>query len=102
MRAARTLLLLLTLCLAAGLPACSLYRADKCFVPPEQYEDARALYIETGSLEIVQRRMEEKQWRICIRNEVTYRLQKEFQVLPEEIEPVGNVAAQAEAANATN
>ncbi len=80
--------MLILVVVSAVLAGCTLYSSDHCWVPEDQYLDARTLYIQTGSLEIVKRRMEEMQWRICRRNEVVYRLQREFEVLPEEL-PAG-------------
>lgn len=73
-----TLVLSLTL-------GCSLYRNDHCYVPDEQYAQARTMFIQTGSLDLVQRQLEDLQWRHCKVNETMYRLQKEFEVLPEEV-----------------
>ena len=70
---------------ATGPTGCALYRNDKCWVPPEQYDEARAMYLQMGSLDLVEQRMIEQQWRLCRRNEVLYRLNKEFEVLPEEL-----------------
>lgn len=63
---------------------CSLYRNDHCFVPDEKYSQARDLYIRTGSLELVERTLVDLQWQSCMVRETVYRLQKEFEVLPEE------------------
>jgi hypothetical protein len=64
--------------------ACSLYRNDRCWVPPEQYSLARDVFIQTGSLDLVRQRLEDLQWERAKINEALYRLQKEFEVLPEE------------------
>jgi hypothetical protein len=81
--------------LAMGPASCALYRNDRCWVEDEQYKLARDLYVETGSLELVRLRLEESQWKRCKINEVVYRLQQEFRVLPEELpaEPTGQPAA---------
>ena len=72
--------------LALALPGgCALYRNDRCWVPDDQYAYARELFIATGSLELVERQLADLEWRRCRRNEVVYRLQKEFEVLPEEL-----------------
>lgn len=73
------------LLLACGLSGCALYREDKCWTPPEQYQIARELFIQTGSLDLVRERLKDLQWRNCRINESIYRLQKEFEVLPEEL-----------------
>ncbi len=83
----RSAQIFLTLLALAALPGCAgfldLYRNDRCFVPDDRYAYAREQFIQTGSLDLVQLRMEELQWQRCERNEVLYRLQKEFEVLPE-------------------
>ncbi|MEN6627771.1 MAG: hypothetical protein ABFD69_16210 [Candidatus Sumerlaeia bacterium] len=73
--------------LAAALTAagCSLYRNDRCYLSDEQYAVARELFVQTGSLDLVQQRLVALQWKISERNEAVYRLQKEFEVLPEEL-----------------
>lgn len=77
-------------CLAATLLAggmaggCALYRNDHCYVTPDKYTLARNLFIETGSLDLVERRLHDLQWQRCEVNEAIYRLRKEFEVLPEE------------------
>lgn len=76
--------MLLLLAGAASFSGCALYREDRCWVPEDQYLDARQLYITTGSLDLVIQQLEEMQWRRCKINEIRYRLEKEFEVLPEE------------------
>jgi hypothetical protein len=63
---------------------CALYRNDRCWAPPEQYALARDLFIQTGSLDLVQRSLVDLEWETCKINEAVYRLQKEFEVLPED------------------
>lgn len=70
---------------ALMLSACALYRNDKCFLSDEQYGVARELFVQTGSIDLVQQRLTALQWLTCERNEAVYRLQKEFEVLPEEL-----------------
>jgi hypothetical protein len=77
---ALTIVLALSLTLGSS---CALYRDDRCWVPPEQYSLARDLFIQTGSLDLVTRNLEDLEWERCKVNEVVYRLQKEFEVLPE-------------------
>ena len=73
------------LAIMTGPSACSLYRNDRCYVPEDQYELARDVYVETGSLDLVEQRLIDSQWKRCKINEVVYRLNKEFSVLPEEL-----------------
>jgi hypothetical protein len=81
----RALRLALPIALAALATGCALFPNDRCYVPHEQYLTARDMFVQTGSLDIVERRLEEFQWRRCKINEILYRLEKEFQALPEEI-----------------
>lgn len=81
-------MLLLLVCAATILGAaasCSLYRNDRAYVPNEQYLYARDLYVETGSLDLVQQRLNALEWAPGKINETIYRLQKEFAALPEEL-----------------
>lgn len=83
-RAVATVLIAAGLLGAAGCAALiDLYREDRCWVPDDMYATAREYFIQTGSLDLVRRRMEDMEWKRCQRNEVVYRLQKEFEVLPE-------------------
>ena len=76
-------------CLCAMLFAgCALYRNDRAWVPKEQYQYAREMFIQTGSLDLVQRRLTDMKWRRAKVNEIVYRLGKEFEVLPEELPTV--------------
>jgi hypothetical protein len=71
---------------AAGLMAlalagsCALYQKDRCYLEDEEYALARELFIESGSLELTQLRLEDFDWRRCAVNEAVYRLMKEFEV----------------------
>lgn len=80
----RTLALVGLLAAAIAPAACGLYRNDRCWVAPEHYALARQSFLETGSLDITRQRMELAEWRRCEINEVLYRLNKEFEVLPEQ------------------
>jgi hypothetical protein len=64
---------------------CSLYRNDRCYIPDDQYAKAREMFIQSGSLDLVERQLTDMEWRRCRINEAIYRLQKEFEVLPEEV-----------------
>ncbi len=50
-----------------------------------EYAVARELFIQTGSLDLVEKRLVEFEWQRPERNEALYRLRKEFEVLPEEV-----------------
>jgi len=84
MQVLRRSVLSLGLCLAALATltptSCALYREDRCFAEDYEYESAREIFAETGSMDLVRRRMEEIGWRRCLQNEITYRLTKEFEV----------------------
>jgi hypothetical protein len=72
--------------LCLGLTAgCALYRNDHCWVAEPQYQTAREMFLATGSLDLVQARLTDMQWRRCKVNEILYRLGKEFDVLPDEL-----------------
>lgn len=43
----------------------------------------REMYLRTGSLDLVERQLDDLQWQRCKINETIYRLGKEFEVLPE-------------------
>jgi hypothetical protein len=59
---------------------CGIYRRDKCYVDDTRYTQMRDIFVESGSIELVKRRMDELQWMRCEKNEVLYRLKKEFEV----------------------
>ncbi len=61
--------------------ACALYRNDRCYVEDDQYRIAYNLFIESGSLDLVQRELKDFEWRRCAINEAVYRLEKEFEVV---------------------
>lgn len=62
---------------------CALYRNDKCYVEDIDYALAKGIFVESGSLDVVARQMDFLEWKRCEKNEVLYRLQKEFQVAAE-------------------
>lgn len=66
--------------LFASLTGCALYRNDKCYVEDRDYRLAKELFIESGSLDAVRKQMELMEWSTCEKNEVVYRLSKEFEV----------------------
>lgn len=72
--------LLLAICTTS---ACSLYTKDRCYVEDEDYGLARIIYLESGSLELVELRLESFEWRRCAINEAIYRLTKEFEIIDE-------------------
>lgn len=72
--------LLLSLALLAP-AACALYRDDRCYVEDEQYQIAYNLFLESGSIDLVERQLRDYQWRRCKINESLYRLRKEFEVV---------------------
>ena len=69
--------------LGAGASSCALYRSDRCIVDDWQYEIAHDMFVETGSLAVVQSRLRDYQWKRCEINECVYRLEKEFEVVSE-------------------
>jgi hypothetical protein len=63
--------------------SCALYSQDRCYVPDNEYALAHDLFVQTGSLDLVEKSLKDQEWETCKINEALYRLQKEFQVLPE-------------------
>ncbi len=61
------------------------YANDHSWISDRQYAVARELFIQTGSLDLVEKRLVEFEWQRPERNEALYRLRKEFEVLPEEV-----------------
>lgn len=62
---------------AAG---CSIYRNDRCYVDDLRYDVMRRAFMQSGSIEIVRQEMDRLQWARCEKNEVLYRISKEFEV----------------------
>jgi hypothetical protein len=62
---------------------CALYRNDRCWVSPEEYAQARDIFLQAGSLDLVHKRLDDLDWKTSKINETLYRLRKEFEVLPE-------------------
>ena len=77
LRAALVVMALLPLLAAAG---CSIYRNDRCYVDDTRYGAMRQVFMQTGSVELVRQQMEDLQWARCEKNEVLYRISKEFEV----------------------
>jgi len=73
--------LVVSLLLLAPLFSCALFREDRCYVDDDQYGLAHDLFVQTGSLDIVEKQLNEFDWRRCKVNEVIYRLRKEFEVV---------------------
>lgn len=61
--------------------ACAMYKHDRCYVEDEQFELAENLFIESGSLDLVERQLEGLEWRRCEINESLYRISKQFEVV---------------------
>lgn len=84
-RSQRIAWMLSGLLLAVLVASCALYRNDRAYLADDQYGIARQMYLQTGSLDLVQKRLVNMEWRRAKVNEAIYRLQKEFEVLPEEL-----------------
>lgn len=77
--APRALLLPAILLAASALAAgCLNSKTDKCYVPMARYEPLRDLFLETGSIQRVNQRMEEEKWAPCERNQLRYMLAKDL------------------------
>jgi len=59
---------------------CAIYRNDRCYVDDVRYGVMRQTFMQSGSIEIVRQEMERLQWARCEKNEVLYRISKEFEV----------------------
>lgn len=70
---------MLALPIGAGL-GCSIYRNDRCYVDDARYDLMRQIFIQSGAVDMVKREMERLQWARCEKNEVLYRISKEFEV----------------------
>lgn len=76
--------LILFLFIILTLQGCHLFDNDHCYVPDEEYNIARTMFIQQGSLDLVNRKLHDLEWEPCKITETMYRLTKEFEVLPEE------------------
>jgi hypothetical protein len=61
--------------------SCALYRNDRCYVSDAEYGIAYDLFLDTGSLDLVERQLTDADWRRCKVNEVVYRLKKQFEII---------------------
>lgn len=76
----------LAVCILAGLvwtSGCAIYREDRCHVEDLRYGIAKDLFVESGSIDIVERRLRANKWQTCEINEILYRLDKEFEIVSE-------------------
>lgn len=76
----RWLALIAVSALCAAPMACSIYRNDRCYIDEGRYGVLRGAFIQTGSLDLIRQQMETLQFARCQKNEVLYRLKKEFEV----------------------
>lgn len=78
-------LLILLAGLTAGLaPGCAGLRTERCYVEDDQYSIAYNMFVESGSLDLVEQQLSDFQWRRCVINEVIYRLTHEFEVISDQ------------------
>ncbi len=63
--------------------ACAIYTKDKCYLEDSKYQIVSKLFLESGSLDLVERQLVDYEWRRCEINEALYRLTKEFEVVPQ-------------------
>lgn len=75
----------LGLLVAVALPlltatGCAIYRNDRCYVEDLRYDLMRRTFMQSGSIEIVRQEMDRLEWARCEKNEVLYRISKEFEV----------------------
>ncbi|HBF35049.1 TPA: hypothetical protein DDW35_10865 [Candidatus Sumerlaeota bacterium] len=70
------LLILISLTFAA----CNSFDGDKVYIPDTQYETAKRIYNETGSVQLTAGRLKELHWRSGEINEAVYRLTKQYEI----------------------
>jgi hypothetical protein len=63
--------------LAAAATGCATTR-DRCYIEDARFDQMRALFEQTGSIQRVRDAMKDEQWAACERNEFEYRLRKEL------------------------
>jgi hypothetical protein len=68
---------LAALCLVLTV-GCSLYRNDRQYVYDSEYYKVRQLYDRTGSIDIVERVLRDREWTRGQINEVRYRLNQDY------------------------
>ena len=74
----------LILAVAVGVSSsCAAFRSERCYVEDWQYDIAYNIFVQTGSIQVVRRRLTDLEWRSCSINECMYRLRKEFEVVSE-------------------
>lgn len=75
---------LLALALSAALAA-GCVTTDRCYLHVSRYERMSSLFAQTGSLQRVIDAMEDDEWANCERNEVLYRLRKDYFLSEEDL-----------------
>ena len=60
--------------------ACNSFDGDKMYIPDSQYETAKRIYNETGSVQLTSAKLKELHWRKGEINEAVYRLTKEYEI----------------------
>ncbi len=78
MREKRCILVLACMVIFLVFLSCAWRQNDRCWISNARYEEAKQLYMETNSLDLVRQKLEDRHWSIAERNEAEYRLIKEF------------------------
>jgi len=88
-RACSPLCFLLLALLLLGLSSCAMYRSDRCFIENARYQKMREIFVKTGSYQQVEQATDAEGWSTCERNELSYRLRKDFDLerYPDRSEP---------------
>ena len=60
--------------------ACNAFDGDRVYIPDTQYETAKRVYNETGSVQLTAARLKEWHWRQAEINEAVYRLTKQYEM----------------------
>lgn len=80
----RGLLVLLAVVIVGLAPGCARLASERCYVEDDEYSIAYNMFVESGSLDLVEQQLSDFQWRRCVINEVIYRLTKEFEVISDQ------------------
>ena len=57
---------------------CAWRSTDRCYLPMSRYNEMKAVFVETGSIQRVEQLMEEQDWLDCERRQLRYHLMKDL------------------------
>lgn len=76
----RFILSILTAAVFFSFTACASFEGDRKYISDVQYEMARKIYNETGSLQITESKLLKEHWHPGEVNEAIYRLSKQYHI----------------------